>query len=387
MRILFSSTRGAGHFGPLVPFARAALDAGHDIVVACPDEAVPLVTAAGFETLPFTDPPKAETVPVHAAAQRLDTDAGNALVIRELFGRIDATTAMPRLLATVDEFAPDLIVRESCEYASHVAAEMRAIPEVRVAIGMIALEELMMPHAAAGLAQLRADVGLPADLDGKLMLAKPQLTTRPAALDPRLAPRSRELHRFREAAAPAGLPARLLPAGDGPLVHLSFGSVAPTAGFFPGLYRAAIDAIAGLDVRVLVTVGSACDPAELGPVPSNVRVAGWVSQQRVMAYADAMITHGGSGSTTIALSAGVPLVIVPLFADQPYNAQHIASLGAGIALEGGPAAVAGLSDALAELLFEPRYRVAAEQVAAEVAELPPVDAAVDLLEELAGVAV
>src|SRR4051794_37428364 len=116
MRILFSSTRGAGHFRPLVPFARAALDAGHEVVVACPDEAVAIVTAAGFEARPFTNPPNAETTPVMAEAKRLDSDAANALMLQELFGRIAATTAMPRLLATVDDFAPDLIVRESCEF-------------------------------------------------------------------------------------------------------------------------------------------------------------------------------------------------------------------------------------------------------------------------------
>src|SRR3954465_12497423 len=123
MRILFSSTRGAGHFGPLVPFARASLDAGHEVIAACPDEAVPIVTAAGFEAHPFTNPPQTETGPVFAVAQRLDSDAANGLFVGEIFGRIDATTAMPRLLATVDAFAPDVIVRESCEYASHLAAE------------------------------------------------------------------------------------------------------------------------------------------------------------------------------------------------------------------------------------------------------------------------
>ena len=36
MRILFASTQGAGHVGPLLPFARAALAAGHTVVLAAP---------------------------------------------------------------------------------------------------------------------------------------------------------------------------------------------------------------------------------------------------------------------------------------------------------------------------------------------------------------
>ncbi|WP_196807385.1 hypothetical protein [Candidatus Solirubrobacter pratensis] len=38
------------------------------------------------------------------------------------------------------------------------------------------------------------------------------------------------------------------------LVYVSFGSIAPGIGFFPDLYRRAIDALAWLPIRLLVTV-------------------------------------------------------------------------------------------------------------------------------------
>ena len=43
--------------------------------------------------------------------------------------------------------------------------------------------------------------------------------------------------------------------------------------------------------------------------------------------------HGGSGTTLGALAAGLPLVIVPLFADQPANAKRVAEVGAGLVVE------------------------------------------------------
>ena len=52
-------------------------------------------------------------------------------------------------------------------------------------------------------------------------------------------------------------------------------------GFFPSLYRAVVDALAGLPIRMLVTVGDAADPAEIGPLPANVRVERWVPQAEV----------------------------------------------------------------------------------------------------------
>jgi UDP:flavonoid glycosyltransferase YjiC (YdhE family) len=46
--------------------------------------------------------------------------------------------------------------------------------------------------------------------------------------------------------------------------------------------------------------------------------------------------HGGSGTTLGALAAGLPLVVVPLFADQPVNARRVAAVGAGLAVEPEP---------------------------------------------------
>ena len=98
-----------------------------------------------------------------------------------------------------------------------------------------------------------------------------------------------------------------------------------------------------------------------------------------MPHAAAMVAHGGAGTTLAALAAGVPLVLLPLSADQPINARRVAELGAGLALDGGRADVPKLAQALARVLEEPAYGAAAGRVAAEVAALPAVaEAAADL---------
>ena len=43
----------------------------------------------------------------------------------------------------------------------------------------------------------------------------------------------------------------------------------------------------------------------------------------------AVVHHGGAGTTSAGLRAGVPSIIVPFFADQPYWGQRIAELGVG----------------------------------------------------------
>ena len=52
MRVLFTTQPGSGMFNPLVPFARALVDAGHDVAFACADCFRPDVEAAGFAAFP-----------------------------------------------------------------------------------------------------------------------------------------------------------------------------------------------------------------------------------------------------------------------------------------------------------------------------------------------
>ena len=165
-----------------------------------------------------------------------------------------------------------------------------------------------------------------------------------------------------------------------PLVYVSYGSVTPQLSHFAAQFRATVAALEQLPARVLFTVGNDVELDALGPVPANVHVERWIPQAAVMPHAAAMVCHGGAGSTRMALAAGVPLVVVPGFADQLRNAERVAALGAGIAL--GADSVAGLGDAVRRLLDEPSYGAAARRVAAEVAGLPTVDEAPAAVGEL-----
>ena len=102
----------------------------------------------------------------------------------------------------------------------------------------------------------------------------------------------------------------------------------------------------------------------LGSVPANARVERWWPQADVMPAASAMIGHGGFGTTMMALAAGVPQVVVPLFAgDQHVHAAQVASVGAGLNLA-VPDLATGLPAALRTILSEPAFRDQARAVAA-----------------------
>ncbi|HEX5900419.1 MAG TPA: glycosyltransferase [Solirubrobacteraceae bacterium] len=374
---------GAGHFGPLIPFARAFQRAGAEVLIAAPREAAPMVRAEGLPLWAFDDPPAGERDAIFASIFDGSADASPERVVGDIFARIDARAAFPGVLAACQAWGPDVVVSEITEFAGPLAAETAGVPSVCVGLSQQGREDAVVETVLPAIDELRARFGLAPDPAGERILGRPYFTLMPAALEDPATPARYPALRFREARpAVRRHPLYGGPADDRPMVYVTFGSVAPTMDFFPGLYRAAVDALAGLPVRLLVTVGRDRDPAELGPVPANVRVERWVPQADLMPHVAAMVCHGGSGTVTMGLAAGVPMAVVPLFADQPWNAERVAALGAGVQLEGGPEAVAGLRDAVVRLTGDPSYRSTAQRVAAEMRALPPVDAAVGVVRGL-----
>jgi UDP:flavonoid glycosyltransferase YjiC (YdhE family) len=378
MRVLMTTKRGAGHFGPLIPFARAFRRAGATVLVAAPHYAAEMVRAEGFSAWLFDDAPEEERDAIFAITQQLPEEERGPHVFSEAFIRLDARAAVPGVLDVCRRWNPDIVVSEISELAGPLVAETLGIPRICVGIFQQGKGDMIVstPSVMRAIDELRAELGLEDDPDGERFLSAPYFTLVPEALEDPATPGARPAWRFRDLDAPyAGAHTDRFAGDERPLVYLTFGSVAPLMDFFPDLYRSAIDAFAALPIRVLVTVGRDRDPADLGRLPANVQVERWVPQREVMPHAAAMVCHGGSGTVTMGLAAGVPMAVVPLFADQPFNADRIAAIGAGIAIDGGPQAVSKLGDAVSKLLVDPAYRANAESVADEMASVPSVDAA------------
>ncbi len=136
MRVLVATTAGAGHFAPLVPFARACVESGHEVRVAAPASFAGAVGQAGFVHAPLADASPAALGAAFARIPELTMQRANELVIREVFGGLDAEAALPGLRSLVEEWRPDVLLREPAEVASYAVAQEAGLPYVDVNIGL-----------------------------------------------------------------------------------------------------------------------------------------------------------------------------------------------------------------------------------------------------------
>ena len=366
-----TTIKGEGHLRPLLPFADAFRDQGHEVLIAIPEAGTGLVLDAGHEAWALPQADAAVVDATFARARAASSEEANAIVIGELFAGVYGRTAMPGVMAAVAEWLPDVIMHETCEFACALTAERAGLPSVRVAVHMASLERYVAQFAALEVDGLRAEHGLAPDPDGERLRGGRSVTLTPPALDGGL----REFH-YREPQVPLAMPPGRWNGDERPLVYVSYGTVAPQGDAYPDIYREPIEQLADLDVRVLLNTGRQ-DPAELGPLPAGVHAERWVHEAAVLPYVAAMVSHAGAGSVRTALSAGVPLALVPRFGDQPLNARAVEAAGAGLIVSGP----GGLRSAVSALLTDPAYAGVATGIAAQVAGLPVVGEAIDVLRE------
>lgn len=152
-----------------------------------------------------------------------------------------------------------------------------------------------------------------------------------------------------------------LAAGSLPVVYVSFGSFLSVRGDVLARVAAALQ---GLPVRVAIAVG-ATDPVELGALPESWLVRAFLPQVRLLQAAAFAVSHGGNNSVTEAMTAGVPLVVLPFSTDQFAGAAALDDAGFGVSLPPNTSDVPSLRAACERMLHladEPRARLGALSV-------------------------
>jgi MGT family glycosyltransferase len=131
-----------------------------------------------------------------------------------------------------------------------------------------------------------------------------------------------------------------------PVVYVSLGSFLSVRSDV--LARVA-ESLRAMDVRVALASGSTPREA-LGPIPQSWLVRAELPQVTLLDHAVLAVSHGGNNSVTEALTAGVPLLLLPLSTGQFAGAAGVETAGLGEALDPNAATPAQLRAAALRLL-------------------------------------
>ncbi|XP_063390685.1 UDP-glucosyltransferase 2-like [Cydia fagiglandana] len=136
------------------------------------------------------------------------------------------------------------------------------------------------------------------------------------------------------------------------VVYFSMGSVLKASAFPEQTRQDLIRILGALPCTVLWKFEE-----PLQGLPKNVHIRPWMPQPAILAHPNTklFITHGGLLSTLEAIQAGVPLLAMPVFGDQPGNAVRAQRAGYALAVPFAPDVGDRLEAALDKMLSDNSY--------------------------------
>lgn len=394
-RVLIATSPEKGHLNPMIGVAQWLRRLGHTVGWLCIPEPAPQLAALGVEVLHLPRPeapaPAIETGGEALAKLVLD-EAALGKWIRGLL-----LDAVPALLGpvreVVDRFRPDVMALDGMQYAAVLAAHEARIPWVGVSSALSLLEPL-------------EDYGLRRNV--RALAADRQALFARHGFDARfrncecLSPRANIIFATEAFLAPdAGLPPATHLVGPSvppeergdevdfpwerlgakPVVYVSFGS---QISWQPELFRTIAEAAAPLGVTLVLSAGELAGTDFTRSLPGDVVAVPYVPQRQLLARAAAFVSHGGANSVMEAMTAGVPMLLLPVCNDQPIQAHFLTKSGAGLALEPRTLTVEACRAALRQLL-EPGTPLR-QKVDAIAASYRSRDGAKEAAERIAGLA-
>lgn len=387
MRVLLTTHPTSSHWHQLVPLAQALESAGHEVAFVSTPGFCPSIEAKGFRSFHAgADETEEEARQINEQVARSEEQPPQVPHIEYWFAGIRADRTLPDLIRIIRDWAPHILVREHTEIAGCVAAEREGIPHATFQIA--APVPWFMRAVDEPLNRLLASVGLPAGKPADILYRYLLLYPRPSSLWNPEVPVPPTTHAFRytgfNQSGDEILPDWVAELEARPTVYATLGTVINRR---TDLLSAILEGLREEPINLILTVGRNRDPLEFGMQPANVHIERYIPQDMLLPRCDLVVTHGGSGTMMDALSLGLPMVMIPIGADQPVNAQLCARLGVArvVTPEGLTESELAqeIRDAAREVLRDPAYRENAQRLRKEIEELPGLEYPVALLEKLA----
>ena len=383
MRVLCTCLPGYGHFFPMQPFARAAQDAGDEVVFATAAEFCPAIERAGFTALPagLSLPDQLRTAAERFPEQHAlppGRDRFHEFVPRML-GGVAAPARAADLIPLVASWKPDVLVHDETDFGGPVAAAVAGIPYADHSVGI--LRPLHMARLArTALTPLYEEHGIALGEFGGLFRYLYLDVCPPSLQSPEIAtvPAVQRMQNVHIDTGDERLPEWIGSLREAPVVYVSLGTIFNQS---RDVFLAILEGLRGEDVEVIVTVGNENDPAALGSQPDNVHIERFIPQSSLLPHCDVAINQGGTAILPI-LAHGLPMLLVPQGANQFHNADACTDAGVARTLQPGEVTAGAVRRDVRALLDDATYRARAAAIAKEIAAMPGPDEGVRAVSQL-----
>ncbi len=370
-----TSQPGLGHLNGIIALSLAVRQRGHEVLAAGAPSVIAAFGRAGVPGEAVVDEPPGsdsqETLDAVPELRRTPSTQRLTLVRAHVGIRTRAFALVDALPLLVDGWKPDLLLRDETELAAWVVAESRGIPDVSFEVSSHWPRRRWNAEVGAALMELRTRGGLatyaagPAATlfrhlhvsNGPRSLRDPAINLPPTTIN--LAPAFFEHH---------ARPFRLA-AGLGGHAYVAFGSV----------YRAPPDVVLSVVEALAASLGSVV-AVDVQSNRNGVTSLPYVPQTPAMEKCAVVVCHGGRNTVLTALRHAVPVVCVPIGSDHFDVARMVVRTGAGEVANWTSDEV--VSSAV-RVATEPRYRQAAQRVAAEIRGMPGPARTIERMEAVA----
>lgn len=387
MKFVLAGYGSRGDVEPCAAVGRELSGRGHDVLMAVPPDQRAFVESAGLATVTYGRDTREQ---MNAASDFVNSGESAFNVFPQLVERVSGVWAeKSATLASLADGA-DLLVaglneqRLAANVAEHHGIPVAALhffPAQALELGML---QQQITNAAAG-AQ-RVALGLPEEVGSPTQhpleiqaydeLCVPELAAEWAKSDLR-----RPFVGSLTLAMPTGVDDEVLSwiADETPPIYFGFGSTPVTS---PSETVAVISAAcAKLGERALICSGPN-DFTEL-PQSDDIKIVDAVNHAAIFPACRALAHHGGAGTTAAGMRAGVPMLVLWIWLDQPVWASAVDQAGVGFSRSFGQSTLDSLVADLRAVLAED-YLTRAREVATQMTK--PAESlarAADLLEDAA----
>lgn len=318
MRLLIACAPGYGHIFPNIALARLAIRDGHDVKLATGRQFQATVEAAG--------------VPFYPAGPDWRVNPQEAFT---MFWQGSPPIFASDLLKLFESWQPDVIVRDHVEFGSWFAAEKVGIPFATLPQGLPASPLKLPENLIDMLNQIRQSMALPP-------ISSPTEAHQYLFLE--LFPPSWVRRRDYEPDTLHYIPPLLYTPdhdwqepdwfnadGDRPFILCTMGTV---FNHNHDLIKRFIDALSSVDAEIIITASNNFNSDESVSIPDHIHLEPFVPLSRIMSRCRLVICHGGLGTVMSAISHNVPLVTIPVGANQPTVSWHCEQSGVAVQVLG-----------------------------------------------------